>query len=44
MAIKSDLDINISPVATDVIGDNNILVVIGSIEDLAKIESLMSND
>ena len=44
MAIKSDLDINILPVATDVIGDNNILVVIGSIEDLAKIESLMSND
>lgn len=44
MAIKSDLDINISPVATDVIGANNILVVIGSIEDLAKIESLMSND
>lgn len=44
MAIKSDLDINISPVATDVIGDNNILVVIGSIEDLAKIESLLSND
>lgn len=44
MAIKTDSNINISPMATDVIGKEDILVVIGSIEDLAKIESMMSND
>lgn len=44
MAIKTDSNINISPMATDIIGKEDILVVIGSIEDLAKIESLTSND
>jgi trk system potassium uptake protein TrkA len=44
MAIKTDTNINISPIATDIIGTNDILVVIGSIEDLAKIESLTAND
>lgn len=44
MAIKTDSNINISPMATDIIGTNDILVVIGSIEDLAKIESMTSND
>lgn len=44
MAIKTDSNINISPMATDIIGTNDILVVIGSIEDLAKIESMTAND
>jgi len=44
MAIKTDSNINISPMATDIIGKNDILVVIGSIEDLAKIESMTAND
>lgn len=44
MAIKSDNDINISPRAVDMIHEGDILVVIGSIDDLSKIESLVSND
>jgi len=44
MAIKTDSNINISPMATDIIGKNDILVVIGYIEDLAKIESMTAND
>lgn len=44
MAIKTDSNINISPMATDIIGREDILVVIGSIEDLAKIESMTAND
>ena len=44
MAIKTDSNINISPMATDIIGKEDILVVIGSIEDLAKIESMTAND
>jgi len=44
MAIKTDSNINISPMAADIIGKEDILVVIGSIEDLAKIESMTAND
>lgn len=44
MAIKSHDDINVSPSASDVIRDGDVLVVIGSIEDLSKIESLVEND
>ena len=44
MAIKSEDNINISPRATDMINLGDILVVIGSIDDLSKIESLVSND
>lgn len=44
MAIKSQDDINVSPRASDYIRDGDVLVVIGSIEDLSKIESLVSND
>jgi trk system potassium uptake protein TrkA len=44
MAIKSEDNINISPKATDMINLGDILVVIGSIDDLSKIESLVSND
>lgn len=44
MAIKSDDDINISPRATDEIREGDVLVIIGSINDLSKIESLISND
>lgn len=44
MAIKSESDINISPRATDRILEGDILVVIGSIDDLSKIESLVTND
>lgn len=38
MAIKSHDDINVSPSASDVIRDGDVLVVIGSIEDLSKID------
>ncbi len=44
MAIKSHDDINVSPSASDVIRDGDVLVVIGSSEDLSKIESLVEND
>lgn len=44
MAIKSDDDINISPRAADEIREGDVLVIIGSINDLSKIESLISND
>lgn len=44
MAIKSQDDINVSPRASDFIREGDVLVVIGSIEDLSKIESLVSND
>ena len=44
MAIKSEVDINVSPRASDMIRDGDVLVVIGSIEDLSKIESLVEND
>jgi len=44
MAIKSTDDINISPRANDVIVENDVLVIIGSITDLAKIENLTAND
>lgn len=44
MAIKSQEDINVSPRASDSIREGDVLVVIGSIEDLSKIESLVSND
>lgn len=44
MAIKSGTDINISPRATDLVDTDDILVVIGSIDDLSKIEGLVTND
>lgn len=44
MAVKSGIDINISPKATDLVNKEDILVVIGSIDDLSKIEGLVSND
>lgn len=44
MAIKSGDDINISPRATDQIKEGDVLVIIGSINDLSKIESLITND
>ncbi|NLB20963.1 MAG: TrkA family potassium uptake protein [Clostridium sp.] len=44
MAIKSEDNINVSPRASDMIRDGDVLVVIGSIEDLSKIESLVEND
>ncbi len=44
MAIKTRDDINVSPRASDIIQENDVLVVIGSIEDLSKMESLGSND
>jgi len=40
MAIKRDEEINISPRADEVIQDNDILVVIGSNEDLTRLENL----
>ena len=44
MAIKSGDEINISPRATDQIAEGDVLVIIGSISDLSKIESLVTND
>ena len=43
MAIKKDEDINISPSADEVISSDDIIVAIGSAEDLAKIEEIMVN-
>ena len=42
MAIKKNDDINISPSAEEVIHTEDIIVAIGSAEDLAKIEEIMS--
>lgn len=42
MAIKKNDDINISPSAEEVISTEDIIVAIGSAEDLAKIEEIMS--
>ena len=42
MAIKKDDDINISPSADEVISSDDIIVAIGSAEDLAKIEEIMA--
>lgn len=42
MAIKKDDDINISPNADEVISSDDIIVAIGSAEDLAKIEEIMA--
>ncbi len=44
MAIKTMDDINVSPRASDLIREGDVLVVIGAIDDLSKIESLVSND
>jgi len=44
MAIKTEDDINISPKATDIVKPGDVLVVIGSIDDLSKIESMVTND
>lgn len=42
MAIKKNDDINISPSADEVISADDIIVAIGSAEDLAKIEEIMA--
>ena len=44
MAIKKDDDINISPNADEVISSDDIIVAIGSAEDLAKIEEIMARE
>lgn len=44
MAVKSGKDINISPRATDTIHQGDVLMVIGSIDDLSKVEGLLSNE
>lgn len=44
MAIKKDHDINISPNADEVISSDDIIVAIGSAEDLAKIEEIMARE
>lgn len=41
IAIKKGDDINVSPVAKDVIKEGDILVIIGSSEDLAKLENTL---
>jgi trk system potassium uptake protein TrkA len=40
MAIKNNGNINISPKADDVVGEGDILIVIGSNDDIKKIEKL----
>ncbi|SCJ56068.1 Ktr system potassium uptake protein A [uncultured Clostridium sp.] len=42
MAIKKNDDINISPSADEIISADDIIVAIGSAEDLAKIEEIMA--
>ena len=42
MAIKKGDEINISPSADEVISSDDIIVAIGSAEDLAKIEEIMA--
>ena len=44
MAIKKDDDINISPNADEIISSDDIIVAIGSAEDLAKIEEIMARE
>lgn len=39
MAIKKDHDVNISPYAEDIVEPGDVVVAIGSAEDLAKLES-----
>ena len=42
MAIKKEDDINISPSAEEIISSDDIIVAIGSAEDLARIEEIMA--
>ena len=42
MAIKKNDDINISPSADEIISADDIIVAIGSAEDLARIEEIMA--
>ncbi|MBU5590633.1 TrkA family potassium uptake protein [Clostridium sp. MSJ-4] len=44
MAVRKNNEINVSPTAEDVIEPHDILVVIGSIDDLAKLESIIGRD
>ncbi|HSP46764.1 MAG TPA: TrkA family potassium uptake protein [Clostridiaceae bacterium] len=44
MAIRSGDDINISPTAKDEINEGDVIVCIGSTEDLARLEQLVLND
>lgn len=44
MAIRSGDDINISPTAKDEIHQGDVIVCIGSTEDLARLEQLIAND
>lgn len=43
MAIKKDKDINISPKADDIIEEGDVLIVVGSNEDLKKLERIHPN-
>ncbi|MPQ42633.1 potassium channel family protein [Clostridium tarantellae] len=43
MAIKKGHDVNISPYAEDIVEPNDIVVAIGSAEDLSKLEESISN-
>ncbi|MBR0574870.1 TrkA family potassium uptake protein [Proteiniclasticum sp. BAD-10] len=44
MAIKSQDNINVSPRATDVIQESDVLVVIGATSDLSTLEALTANE
>lgn len=44
MAIKSQDNINVSPRATDVIQESDVLVVIGATSDLSTLETLTANE
>ena len=41
MAIKRGDEVNLSPAADDIIEENDIIVAIGSAEDLSKLEGMI---
>ncbi|WP_027634255.1 potassium channel family protein [Clostridium hydrogeniformans] len=42
MAIRRDNEVNISPDADDIIEENYIIIAIGSVDDLSKLETMIS--
>ncbi|WP_097027607.1 potassium channel family protein [Clostridium peptidivorans] len=43
VAVKKDNDINVSPMADDVLGDGDVIVAIGGADELNKLESQIGN-
>ncbi|WP_409193880.1 TrkA C-terminal domain-containing protein [Clostridium perfringens] len=42
MAIKRDDEVNLSPAADDIIENNDVIVAIGSAEDLNRLEGMIA--